>query len=230
MQSAIRSQSSNGPDSNQIPADAQRSLSVYNLLFPIALCVLLPGALSRMFRRGGFRAKFGQRLGRFDQPDRELLQSGPWIWIHSISVGETFIALKLARAFHEHDPQLRIALSTTTTTGFAEAEKAKCDWLVDALLGTGFEGAPREPIATAIRIVNSTGPPVFAVDIPSGMNADTGETAGDCILASCTATFVALKQAFLRPETQVQTGPVSVVPIGVPGSLLTSFGLCQECR
>jgi NAD(P)H-hydrate epimerase len=107
---------------------------------------------------------------------------------------------------------------------------AKCDWLVDALLGTGFEGAPREPIATAIRIVNSTGPPVFAVDIPSGMNADTGETAGDCILATCTATFVALKQAFLRPETQVQTGPVSVVPIGVPGSLLTSFGLCQECR
>jgi 3-deoxy-D-manno-octulosonic-acid transferase len=83
-----------------------------------------------MFRRGGFRAKFGQRLGRFNAVDRARFQTRSWIWIHSISVGETFIALKLARAIHDRAPELGIVLSTTTTTGFAETEKSANEWLV----------------------------------------------------------------------------------------------------
>jgi len=113
-----------------IPDDAARSLRVYNLFFPLAFAALLPGVLTRMFRRGGFRTKFGQRLGRFSVVERDRLKKRPWIWIHSISVGETFIALKLARSLHDIDPGAGIVLSTTTTTGFAEAEKAASDWLL----------------------------------------------------------------------------------------------------
>jgi len=115
-----------------LPADARRSLQVYNLFFPLVLVVLLPSLLLRMIRRGGFRAKFGQRLGRYSAEERARWAERRTIWIHSISVGETFVALKLAYAFHAQDPEARVLLSTTTSTGFAEAAKVSQtagDWL-----------------------------------------------------------------------------------------------------
>ncbi|MEO8352989.1 MAG: glycosyltransferase N-terminal domain-containing protein [Chthoniobacteraceae bacterium] len=111
--------------SASLPPDARRSLLVYNLLFPFALLFLLPGLLSRMFKRGNFQEKFSQRLGRFDSAARERFQQGRWIWIHSISVGETLLALKLARRMLELDPAISIALSVTTSTGFAVATRGK---------------------------------------------------------------------------------------------------------
>src|SRR4051794_5865942 len=102
-----------------LPAPARRSLWVYNLLFPVAFLFLLPGLLSRTLRRGNYRANFGQRLGRFHPEVADRLRSTRWHWIHSISVGETLLALKLARELHARAPELRIALSVTTSTGFA---------------------------------------------------------------------------------------------------------------
>jgi 3-deoxy-D-manno-octulosonic-acid transferase len=119
-----------GSEESAIPSDAARSLFVYNLFFPLVFLALLPSVLMRMFRRGGFRAKFGQRLGRFNAADRARFENRSWIWIHSISVGETFVALKLARSIYDLDPQIGIVLSMTTTTGFAEAEKFANEWLV----------------------------------------------------------------------------------------------------
>ncbi len=112
-----------------ISAEACRSLRIYNLFFPIAFLLLLPGFLLRMFRRGGHQEKFGQRLARFAEADLARLRSREWLWIHSISVGETFVALKLARALHAIDPKVGMVLSVTTSTGFAEARKAASDWL-----------------------------------------------------------------------------------------------------
>lgn len=112
-----------------LPADARRSLRIYNVLFPLAFLALLPGYLARMLRRGGYREKFGQRFGRFAPADRARLAVGGWTWVHSISVGETFLALKLARKIRELDPSRRIVLSVTTSTGFAVAEPVACDWL-----------------------------------------------------------------------------------------------------
>ena len=112
-----------------LPPDARRSLRIYNLFFSLVFLVMLPGFLIRMLRRGGFREKFGQRLGRYSATEIERLRSREWIWIHSISVGETFIALKLARAIHALDSEVGVLISTTTSTGFTEARKAASDWL-----------------------------------------------------------------------------------------------------
>lgn len=115
--------------SRSISADARRVLLLYRLLFPFVFVAMLPGVLLRMWRRGGFQQKFAQRLGRYSAADRARFASREWIWIHSISVGETLVALKLARACHEREPAIGVLLSTTTTTGFAEASKAASDWL-----------------------------------------------------------------------------------------------------
>ncbi len=115
--------------SRPIPANARRVLLLYRLLFPFVFLALLPGVLLRMWRRGGFQKKFAQRLGRYSAADRVRFASREWIWIHSISVGETLVALKLARALHEREPTIGVLLSTTTTTGFAEAGKSASEWL-----------------------------------------------------------------------------------------------------
>jgi 3-deoxy-D-manno-octulosonic-acid transferase len=112
-----------------LPADARRTLRLYNLCFPAAFLALLPGYLLRMFRRGGYREKFGQRFGRYSAGERQRFANGSWLWLHSISVGETLLALKLARQMRAVDPNTNIALSVTTSTGFAVAREAACEWL-----------------------------------------------------------------------------------------------------
>lgn len=69
--------------------------------------------------------------------------------------------------------------------------------VVDALLGTGLAGAVREPYAQAIRLLNQSGLPVLAVDIPSGLNADSGARLGVAVRADLTVTFIALKLGLL---------------------------------
>ncbi len=102
---------------------------LYNLLFPLALLFFLPGYVVKMFRRGNYRNKFGQRLGLYDRATRARLSQGHRTWMHAVSVGEVMIALKLAARMRELDPNLRVALTTTTTTGFALASREAPDWI-----------------------------------------------------------------------------------------------------
>ena len=112
-----------------LPADARRSLFIYNLFFPLVFLALLPGFLLRMFRRGGYREKFRQRLGRYTAGERQRFARGEWVWLHSISVGETLLALKLAGEIRRLAPEKSILLSVTTSTGFAVAQSHGSDWL-----------------------------------------------------------------------------------------------------
>ncbi|GAA0267340.1 NAD(P)H-hydrate epimerase [Halobacterium noricense] len=84
------------------------------------------------------------------------------------------------------------------------------DVVVDAVLGTGVSGAPREPEASAIEAVNAADAPVVAVDVPSGMDADTGETPGVAVDADCVVTFHDVKPALADRED------VTVADIGIP--------------
>jgi len=102
---------------------------IYNLLWPIGLLIFLPRYLVKMFRRGGYREKFGQRLGLYDADVRARLAKERSTWLHAVSVGEVAIALKLAHALRELVPDLRVALTITTTTGFAFAQKSTSDWI-----------------------------------------------------------------------------------------------------
>src|SRR4051812_22860118 len=105
-----------------LPADARRSLRLYRLAFPFVALFMLPGYLARLIRRGNYRAHFGQRLGWYAPDEIAALTEHRWTWIQSISVGETLVALKLAKKLRQIDPEMHIVLSVTTTTGFAMAQ------------------------------------------------------------------------------------------------------------
>src|SRR5438445_2281140 len=96
---------------------------IYNLFWPVGLLFFLPGYLAKMVRRGGYREKFGQRLGIYDRELRARLYKQRSTWLHAVSVGEVNVALKFTNALRALDPDLRCVLTTTTTTGFAFARK-----------------------------------------------------------------------------------------------------------
>lgn len=88
--------------------------------------------------------------------------------------------------------------------------------VVDALLGTGFSGEPREPVAGAIRAINEQDAPVVACDVPSGVDASTGEAHGEAVRAVVTATFHGSKVGLWVEPGKTLAGRVEVVEIGVP--------------
>src|SRR6201984_797956 len=102
---------------------------IYTLLWPIGLLFFLPGYFAKMIRRGGYREKFGQRVGIYDRELRTRLSNQRSTWLHAVSVGEVNIALKLANALRALEPDLRCVLTTTTTTGFALARKTAQPWI-----------------------------------------------------------------------------------------------------
>ena len=89
------------------------------------------------------------------------------------------------------------------------------DFIVDALFGTGLRGPLTEKWSHMINTINALNKPVLAVDIPSGLDCDTGEPLGAAIRAKCTVSFVAMKTGFTTPKAQAYTGNVLVASIGV---------------
>ena len=105
----------------------------------------------------------------------------------------------------------------------------RSDLIVDALLGTGIRGTVGSPFADVIEQINGAGATVLAVDLPSGMDCDTGGACGVCVRADWTVTFVAKKWAFQFAESQSLTGHVVVRHIGLPEVWLQRwFARCAE--
>jgi NAD(P)H-hydrate epimerase len=109
-----------------------------------------------------------------------------------------------------------VDLSGGVTPKLLDEHASDAAWLVDAMLGTGATGEPREPVATAIRWMNAHAGRRLAVDVPSGLDCDSGVASSATVRADVTCTFVALKPGFLRPEAFHFLGDVRVVSIGVP--------------
>jgi ADP-dependent NAD(P)H-hydrate dehydratase / NAD(P)H-hydrate epimerase len=89
------------------------------------------------------------------------------------------------------------------------------DVIVDALLGIGLRDTPREDAARMIELINANGRPVVAVDVPSGVNASTGEVPGVAVRATVTVTFGAAKVGLAVAPGRFHTGSVHVAPIGL---------------
>jgi|WetSurMetagenome_2_1015567.scaffolds.fasta_scaffold93920_2 NAD(P)H-hydrate epimerase len=98
---------------------------------------------------------------------------------------------------------------------------ASADLVIDGLLGTGTRGEIRDPYAAVITAINEARRRVLAIDIPSGMDADTGRPLGPTIRAAKTVTMAAMKAGFRQAEAEAYTGEVVVADIGVPWRRVT---------
>jgi NAD(P)H-hydrate epimerase len=96
-------------------------------------------------------------------------------------------------------------------------------WLVDALFGTGLSRKLMKPFDTVVETINRSSQPILAIDIPSGLDCDTGEPLGPTVQATHTATFVAKKLGFQNPNSQPWTGAVHVIDIGAPRKLVEEY-------
>lgn len=117
------------------------------------------------------------------------------------------------RAYQNLGGVVQSVIAETKVTA-AIRDLSECAILVDALLGTGVKGEVRGPIRAAIE----AWPPVrtIAVDLPSGLNADTGEVCGCCVKADVTVTFQFAKPGLLAPAAQPFVGRLVVADIGIP--------------
>lgn len=108
---------------------------------------------------------------------------------------------------------LRVAVSQLTAE----------DWFVDALLGTGIRGTLRSPYFEIVEAVNRSTAQVFAIDVPSGLDSDTGEPCGVAVRADVTVTFVSSKAGFRFEHALPYLGHVVVRHIGVPQKWLSAW-------
>ncbi len=92
--------------------------------------------------------------------------------------------------------------------------------LVDALGGTGIQGALRGTMAAVVEQINRSGRPVVAIDIPTGLGADTGTASGPSVKAELTVTFAARKIGFDQPGAEEYTGRIELVDIGVDAQMV----------
>ena len=100
------------------------------------------------------------------------------------------------------------------------SEISECDLLVDAILGTGFHGRLSGLLETVVADVNDLGVPVVAIDLPTGLSADTHEVEGDAIDAAMTVTLAAPKIPLVVPPADAHAGDLVIADIGIPHPII----------
>ncbi len=114
-------------------------------------------------------------------------------------------------------------LANADTQSLAAIVPPPGGWFVDALFGTGLSRALAEPYSRIVQFLNASNRDILAIDIPSGLDCDTGEPLGSTVKASHTATFVAPKRGFQNPQSREWTGEVHVIDIGAPRCLVAEY-------
>lgn len=168
-----------------------------NAGWPVTVWLVRPEPEGRAFGFGGAAAATGRRLA----PDCEA-NAGAWAAGNRLGTND------------EPGDTWKEALAR---------DVAGAGWVVDALFGTGLSRPLGPPYHELVPFLNAAGKPVLAVDLPSGLDCDTGEPLGPCIRATHTATFVAPKRGFLNPASRDWTGAVHVVDIGAPRVLVDEY-------
>src|SRR3954449_1652428 len=100
------------------------------------------------------------------------------------------------------------------------SEVSECDLIVDAIVGTGFHGPLTGLLETVVADVNGLGAPVVAIDLPTGVSADSHELTGEAIEASMTVTLAAPKVPLILPPADAYGGDLVIADIGIPGSVI----------
>jgi NAD(P)H-hydrate epimerase len=156
---------------------------------------------------------------------RHLLGLGaePVVYILGDLARLTPDALANLDAWHGLDGPVREIAAGASLAQLA-AELAEADAVVDALFGTGLDRPIEGLQADAVRAINDSVVPCFALDVPSGLDAETGAELGVAIRAQATATFAHQKLGLLTPNGSHCAGHVHVVDIGVPAALVAHVG------
>jgi NAD(P)H-hydrate epimerase len=103
-------------------------------------------------------------------------------------------------------------------------------WIVDGLLGTGAKGEPRPPLDSVIEQLNAAVVPKLAIDLPSGLDCDTGRPASHTIRAADTCTLVTAKIGFFAPEAAPYIGRLHVLDIGTPRKIVEQVAASTAVR
>jgi hydroxyethylthiazole kinase-like uncharacterized protein yjeF len=115
----------------------------------------------------------------------------------------------------------RIGLTVVEITNAQEfSEISRCELLVDAIVGTGFHGHLSGLLETVVADVNGLGVPVVAIDLPTGLSADSHEVEGEAIEASMTVTLAAPKIPLVLPPADTRGGDLVIADIGIPIPIL----------
>jgi hydroxyethylthiazole kinase-like uncharacterized protein yjeF len=119
----------------------------------------------------------------------------------------------------------RIGLTVVEITNAQEwelhfSEISRCEVLVDAILGTGFHGQLSGLLETVVADVNGLGVPVVAIDLPTGVSADSADVEGEAIEATMTVTLAAPKLPLVLPPADSHSGDLVIADIGIPLPLL----------
>jgi NAD(P)H-hydrate epimerase len=119
----------------------------------------------------------------------------------------------------------RVGLTVVEVTNAQEwelhfSEVSECDLIVDAIVGTGFHGPLTGLLETVVADVNGLGVPIVAIDLPTGVSADSHEVDGEAIEASMTVTLAAPKLPLILPPADAYGGDLVIADIGIPGSVL----------
>src|SRR3954466_8311801 len=121
---------------------------IYNLFFTTFFVVSAPFYFLKMWRRGNWREGFGQRFGRFNSRIKQAVTNRHVLWIHAVSVGEVNICTQLIRALEPRLPNLKIVVSTTTSTGMAELNRKLPSHIQKIYYPVDRRGAVLRSIAT----------------------------------------------------------------------------------
>ena len=119
----------------------------------------------------------------------------------------------------------KISITVANSTDDLRSLIKDGETVVDCLLGTGATGEPRGLYGDAVRIANEKGGRRVAIDLPTGLDCDTGQPSAMTFRADLTITFVATKDGFACEDAKPYLGKVEVVGIGVPLLLLKQFGV-----
>jgi len=146
---------------------------------------------------------------------RHLYNHGYGVEVILIKPPENFKGDALVN--YEIAKKLQIRLTTPFS---GQPLPPRTSFVIDAMLGTGTRGEITGSFRQAIELINASGKPVLAVDLPSGIDADTGKVLGAAVNATVTVTMGLMKKGLLAPEAKLLCGDLRVADIGLPRQLL----------